>query len=253
MIIGSQLFRAQESSNTMAWAKEHIDDAQDGAVFLADILTRASGRDGRTWQWYPGQLAVTLLLKPSNLSKIHREDLSMRFNQLNMALILGLLEPLGGYGVALKWPNDLVFGDKKVGGMLMQLVWQDNWPKGVIVGFAVNINNIFDETDPLYPIATSLKMISKQDLNMRDMYKKMLASIDQWYEWWRLGKFDMIYKEWRKAQQYLGKTLTVHQKDGAVITGKFLQALPQGDIILEKAEGLQQIIPFCVVQEVKII
>jgi len=44
-----------------------------------------------------------------------------------MAIALGILEPLKKYGATLKWPNDFIINHKKVGGMLMQLVWHGTY------------------------------------------------------------------------------------------------------------------------------
>ena len=125
MVIGSKLYRTKVCADSMLWAKEHLADAPDGAVFLADELSKARGRSGRIWVCAPGQLAVTILLKPANFKTISHDNLGVRLNQLNMALSLGILAPLKEYGLGLKWPNDFISeaNNKKVGGMLMSVIW----------------------------------------------------------------------------------------------------------------------------------
>jgi len=113
MIVGSKIYHKSRCYNSIEWAKNEIDKAPDGAIFIADEHEYTRGRQGRIWKNYPGQLFITILLKPENLKDIEQQDLSVRLNQLSMALCLGILEPLKAYGVSLKWPNDFIFKEKK--------------------------------------------------------------------------------------------------------------------------------------------
>ncbi len=235
----------------MSWAKEHMLDAPDGAVFLADQIEQASGRQGRTWSLYPGQLPVTFILKPSLLTALSPEDLPIRLNQLNMAISLGILEPLKSYGVQLKWPNDFFAENKKVGGMIVHLVWHGSKPLGLVVGFAINVNNIFDEHDSLFTTATSLKTLTGIDQDIRALYKNILAHLNAWYASWQQEAFMDIYKTWKSNQAFLGKHLKIHQKDGSLVEGTAQQVLPNGDLLLIDQNKKQKIIAFYQVEEVK--
>lgn len=251
MVIGSQLYRFKECSDSMSWAKEHILDAPDGAVFLADTLTKAVGRQGRSWMLYPGQLLITLLLKPKLLREVGLDDVPVRLNQLNMALSLGIAQTLQSYGGGIKWPNDFVVQHKKVGGILSHVVWQNNFPVGIIVGFGINVNSQISPTDELYEYATSLAMVIGKDLDMRALYRDLLSQLDSAYALWSDQQFVQIYRIWKSFQVYLGKNLTIHKKDGAIISGVMSQVLPNGDMLLLSA-GKSQMIPFSIVSDVRV-
>jgi BirA family biotin operon repressor/biotin-[acetyl-CoA-carboxylase] ligase len=252
MTIGSKLYRTHTTDDSMAWAKEHIHTAPDGAIFLADQFTHAQGRQGRTWSVYPGQLMVTLVLKPAHLSAINKDDLSIRLNQLTMAISLGILDALKPYDVGLKWPNDFMTKGKKVGGVLMHVVWIGDQPLGAIVGFAINVNTEFPANDPLVTIATSLMAASGNEVPMRPLYKDILTHLDQWYRQWKDGAFMHIYKTWKQAQLFIGKSIQIHNKDGSVIEGTANQVMPNGDLMLATADKKQVVIPFYQVEEVHI-
>ena len=259
MIIGSKLYRTLQCADSMAWAKQNMATAPDGAVFLADKLTQAKGRGDRVWKIYDGQLNVTILLKPKILHGFASDDLPIRINQLNMAVSLGIYDAIKDFGVGIKWPNDFVIqseakvysgepinpdalssdkrANKKVGGVLFHLVWEDGVPVGIVCGFAINVNNIFDESDELFDIATSLAFVSGSNVEMRPLYKNLLISMNNYYKKWLTGNFDEIYKLWRKAQLYLGKTIKIHQKDGVITTGTMMQVLPNGDMLLIESSG----------------
>jgi BirA family transcriptional regulator, biotin operon repressor / biotin---[acetyl-CoA-carboxylase] ligase len=252
MTIGSKLYRTQTTDDSMAWAKEHIHTAPDGSVFLADQFTHAQGRQGRTWSIHPGQLLVTLLLKPAHLCAINKDDLAIRLNQLTMAMSLGILDALKPYGVGLKWPNDFMVHGKKVGGVLMHVVWIGEQPTGIVVGFAINVNTQFPATDPLAAIATSLFEATEQEVAMRPLYKDILTHLDAWYKQWKAGAFMHIYKTWKLAQLFIGKAIQIHNKDGSVVDGIAHQVMPNGDLILITSDKKQMVIPFYQVEEVHI-
>ncbi|KKQ33373.1 MAG: Biotin/acetyl-CoA-carboxylase ligase [candidate division TM6 bacterium GW2011_GWF2_37_49] len=252
-MIGSKLYRTKSCVDSIAWASQHLSDAPDGSVFLADRLESAHGRNGRIWLWQPGQLAVTIILKPKTFNLSSAEDLPIRLNQLNMAISLGIQTVLAEYGVGLRWPNDFVLNNKKVGGLLFKVVWENNFPAGIILGFGININNEFKPTDELFDIATSLKQEIGKDLDMRAIYKNLLHSMNEFYKKWQAGAFDEIYKSWRKAQLNLGKKLKINLTSSKTISGTMLQVMPNGDIILIDEAGKQQIIPFYTVQETLVV
>jgi BirA family transcriptional regulator, biotin operon repressor / biotin---[acetyl-CoA-carboxylase] ligase len=231
-MIGCKIYKKKICVNSLDWARENIKTAPHGAVFLSDTHEVARGRDGRLWQQYPGQLLVTVLLKPGFGS----------LTNLNMALTLGILQPLKKYGVGLKWPNDFILNNKKVGGMILESVWSGDELEGVILGFGLNVNNVFDSKDELSKIATSLVAHTKKQIDIEDLLKKLLVSLNVYCD-------KEVYKEWKSNQIYLNKKITVHKKDGTVVCGIAKDFLPNGDLVLCAGEK-EEIIPFYVVTSV---
>jgi BirA family biotin operon repressor/biotin-[acetyl-CoA-carboxylase] ligase len=252
MIIGSKLYRTQTTADSMGWARSLIHEAPDGAIFLADEYTNLRGRQGRTWCIMPGQLVVTMVLKPPLLKLMHSDDLSIRLNQLNMAISLGILDPLKKYGASLKWPNDVMLNQKKCGGQLLQVIWEGDIACGLVAGFALNVNNTFPPDHELFPIATSLTETTQLPIDMRGLYKEILIAIDAWYAAWQQMAFASIYKAWRDEQQYLGKSITVHQKNGSICSGIAQQVMPNGDLLITDDNKKQQSISFFQVEEVQL-
>ncbi len=163
---------------------------------------------------------------------------------------MGILEPISIYAIALKWPNDFIFEDKKLGGMLIQLVWNDQVPVGIMVGFALNCNNVFSENDPLFSLATSLCSIVGASVDMRALYKQILSQLDYWYACWRDEKFDIIYKQWKNSQAFIQQRITVHQHNGDVISGIMEQVLPYGDMVIKLDSGKQKTVSFYQIENV---
>lgn len=103
-------------------------------VCLAEYQTQGRGRRGRQWLSPPGagiwlSLAWQFDRPPDNLSAL--------------SLVAGLaarggLAELGVPGLLLKWPNDLVVGDEKLGGVLVEMRAEGNGPCLVVIGMGVN-------------------------------------------------------------------------------------------------------------------
>jgi BirA family biotin operon repressor/biotin-[acetyl-CoA-carboxylase] ligase len=104
-------------------------------VVLTDNQTNGRGRHGRTWQSPPGSglclsLAYTFASQPANLPA------------LTLAIGLGAiqaLESLGAIGAQLKWPNDLVANDGKLGGILTETQPHNSGAITVVTGVGINV------------------------------------------------------------------------------------------------------------------
>ena len=256
MLIGCRLYKAKVCSNSIAWAKENIDFAPDGSVFIVEKLTNAYGRNGRIWSIKPGQILITILLRPTKITSNnhYNNDITDTLNKLTMALCVGITNALETFNVGIKWPNDFIKNNKKVGGMVMHTVWENQKPKGIILGFGINVNTNFEINDPLHLTAGSLRMDDTNKIDENKVLKNILQSLDNFYKLWTEREYDLIYKQWRDKQLYIGKQVTIHQKDTKIITGIAKDVCKNGDLIFhERGKANEEIIPFCTVQDVVIV
>ena len=182
MALGSNVIRKDVCDNSMAWAREHLHTAPDGTLFVAQTLTAAKGQYDRVWQLRDGQLTLTLLLKPTK---------SEHLQVLNMAIALGIAGALG-QEITLKKPNDFIAHGKKLGGMLIEVVWTGKNLDGIILGFGLNINNRFEPGDPLEAIATSLCQVTTQSYDLAELTQATLDSLDYFYKRWQNDEHEVI-------------------------------------------------------------
>ncbi len=252
MIIGSKIYHEKKVYNSLDWAKENMDSAPDGSIFITDEHEFTRGRQNRSWIFDKEQLVVTLLLKPKILNNLTGEELVVKLNNLNMAISLGILENLAKFNINLKWPNDFNFNNFKVAGILSQAVWQGNKISGVIFGFAINTNNLIKNNN-LNLKAISLREISEKIVNKEILQNDILNSIDNFYKKWLNLEFDNIFKIWRDNLNYLkNKNITIHKFNGEIIAGKFINVLENGDMLFESENKIQEQISFNIVENVLI-
>lgn len=122
------------TTSTMDVAHElAADGALAGSVVLADEQTAGRGRAGKRWTSAPGQgVWVTTIERPRDAGAL--EVLSLR---IGLAAARAL-EPLAGRAIGIKWPNDLLVGGAKLGGILVEARWREGSPEWVAIGIGIN-------------------------------------------------------------------------------------------------------------------
>ena len=109
--------------------------APEGTAVVAAVQESGRGSRGRTWSSPPGGLWLSVLARPAEAGL---ELLSLRVG----LVVAGVLERLGvGGALRLKWPNDLMLGERKFGGVLCEARWQGAMPAWVTVGVGLNVAN----------------------------------------------------------------------------------------------------------------
>ena len=120
--------------------------AADGTVVVADEQTAGRGRMGRSWASAPGAgLWCSLLSRPAAAAGAAGDsvDEAAEHPQL-MSIRVGLavataLDAVAGRAVRLKWPNDLVLDNRKLGGILIESRWRGNRPDWTVIGVGINL------------------------------------------------------------------------------------------------------------------
>jgi BirA family transcriptional regulator, biotin operon repressor / biotin---[acetyl-CoA-carboxylase] ligase len=112
------------------------DGADAGTVVVAAEQTGGRGSRGRGWQSPPGGLWMSALFRPRVSSGV--ELLGLRIG-LAVAQAVEALSP--GLAVHIKWPNDLMIGDRKLGGILCEARWQGESLAWVVAGVGINVAN----------------------------------------------------------------------------------------------------------------
>jgi BirA family biotin operon repressor/biotin-[acetyl-CoA-carboxylase] ligase len=124
-----------ESTNTTA-LRLATEGAPEWSVVVAGHQTGGRGRLGRTWVSEPGQaLLCSVVLRPEGLSPD-------RAGLLTLLAGVAMVEAARvGFGVTAgcKWPNDIMVGEKKAGGLLAESLVEDGRLSAVVIGAGVNV------------------------------------------------------------------------------------------------------------------
>ncbi len=142
-----------DSTNNYAMRLIDADKAAEGLTILARGQTAGRGQRGRTWEDTPGDsLLMSVLLRPSYA--LTEQALFLAASATAIADCLQ--EILPDCPVSIKWPNDIVLGDKKAGGILIENVVRGTAWQWAVVGLGLNLNQ--QEFRPSLSHATSLRI-----------------------------------------------------------------------------------------------
>ena len=121
--------------------------AAEGTAVIAGEQLEGRGSRGRSWHSPPGGLWLSMLFRPAGCAV---EVMSLRVG----LAVAEALDDLVPHPVQLKWPNDLMLGERKVGGILCEARWQGHTLGWVAVGVGMNVRNAVPQE--LTEVATAL-------------------------------------------------------------------------------------------------
>ena len=150
------------------------DGAPHGSVYFADAQTAGRGRGGHAWHSTACEgLYVSVLLRPRFPAR--------RLPLLPLAAGLAAAEAVHattGLHADLRWPNDLLIGERKTGGILMEAHTERNAVAYVAVGIGINVHQRAFEEGLSTP-ATSLDLESGQTISRQELLVALLKSLER--------------------------------------------------------------------------
>jgi len=160
-----------DSTNNYAMGQVHAGLARHGAGWFARAQTAGRGQRGKSWVAGPGlNIALSVALQPALVSIQQPFVLSAAV----AAICFDFFNGYAGAGTAIKWPNDIYFGDRKAGGILIENVFQGSEWKWAVAGMGININQMaFNDH---LKNAVSLQQISGRAYDVEQLAAALHAS-----------------------------------------------------------------------------
>lgn len=193
-IIGSKRISVPQcnSTNTLLAQLDAKGRLEAGTVLTTENQMAGRGQAGNQWLSESSQnLTFSFLLRPSTIPPSQVFDLTV-------AVALGAaeaLENLSGLEITVKWPNDLLVQNRKLGGILIENQIQGTTWAQAIVGIGLNIN----QKKFLVPQATSLGLETNSHYSRQTVLDLVLAKIDAQlialFQHEREKLYDMYYKK----------------------------------------------------------
>ncbi len=207
------VFQSLTSTQSELIGKENL---QHGEVFVTEFQSAGRGRIDRTFEATESSaLLFSLYLEPKRNK--------MEWSAIPLLAGLSLVNALSNLDekleTNLKWPNDLLIGERKVAGILAEAR-----PDGVIVGIGLNVEMVKSELP--VPTATSLKLENFAELNRNVILSEILTNLALTIELWESGS-NIGFEQYRQVSSTLGKEVEVH--------------LPSGEIISSRATGITDV------------
>lgn len=236
LFVGQNLVTIKQVDSTNSFLKNLLSNSKpvpEGTVIMAEEQYAGRGQQQNTWHSEPGKnLTFSLLLKPHFLSVGDQFD-------LNRAASLGVydaLKPILGDQLKIKWPNDIYYSDRKLGGMLIENTIQGGQLKDSVIGIGLNINQ---ENFPSGASnATSVKQILQKDYDLTLLLSEICKYIEVYYLKLKAGQIDFVRKAYLSRLYWLNEVKNFESNDG-VFNGTVKNVLPNGLLVIEDTNGRQ--------------
>jgi BirA family biotin operon repressor/biotin-[acetyl-CoA-carboxylase] ligase len=247
-LIGSEILVFEETASTND-VVEHLakSGAREGLVVFAESQTRGRGRRGRSWSSPRGKgLWFSVLLRPTL-----PPSSASRITVAASVAVARAIRQLCRVDARIKWPNDVIIGSRKVGGILTELQVEADEILIAILGIGIDVNcEQNDFPQDVRQLATSLKLESGTGQDRVALVARVLAALDECYQL-ALTDFETIADEWAKLCTTLGRhiVVTMGQRriegfaqaldgDGALLlrcdSGQ-MERILGGDLVVERA------------------
>jgi BirA family biotin operon repressor/biotin-[acetyl-CoA-carboxylase] ligase len=206
--------------------------AEDGTLVWVREQLKGRGRLGRPWASPPGNLYLSLVLRP--------DCTAAEAAQLGFVAALGIGDGVGSVAppmieVRYKWPNDVLFNGRKGAGILLESRMS---PAGglewLVLGLGINVASFPEDTD--FP-ATSLRFEgAPPDLDEVDLLEAFARHFLAWVNRWLEDGFGPIRETWLHHAQGLGESIEV-RLPGETLRGTFRDLDEGGALRLERPDG----------------
>jgi BirA family biotin operon repressor/biotin-[acetyl-CoA-carboxylase] ligase len=206
------------------------DDLPEGFVVLAEKQTQGKGMGKNSWESEPGKnLTFSLLLRPSFLEA---ENMFL----ISKVVSLGIIDYLNSIDecFTIKWPNDIYYCNKKVGGILIENQIQGSTINYSVIGIGLNVNQEIFTSDAPNPI--SLKTIFGKSFNTKECLQNLTNQIGIWYDMLADGFIDNINQRYFD-HLFHHKEYHDFKANNELFVAKIKHVENDGQLILKTAQG----------------
>jgi len=206
---------------------------ESGTVIIADSQARGRGRMGRVWISPPGtNIYMSAVLKP---------EIAVRNAAfLTVAAALACAHALrgeAGLNVNIRWPNDLMVCDKKIGGILTEIRSGHDEINFAVIGIGINVNSWGkDFPEELADIATSVKEVTGRYFSRSKIIAQILNELERWYKKLTVDGSFLLLEEWKRLSCTIGKVVRI-TLCSEVISGIAEDIDEEGMLVLRLASG----------------
>lgn len=169
---------AIDSTNDFLKALANTEELDNFTIVTAENQTKGKGQMGAKWQSEAGKnLIMSALVKDFLFENEKVFDL----NIIVSLSVIGILKSLDISNLSIKWPNDIMSYNKKIGGILIENTIKSDGRIVSVVGIGLNVNQTtFDEL----PNASSLALISGKTFDKDNLCSLITEKIQEKIESW---------------------------------------------------------------------
>ena len=223
---GLSVHRAIDSTNS--WLQARSGSLPAPYACLSEHQLAGRGRRGRVWEDGTGRDICLSLLWRFGVAEARAQGLSLAIG----VGVARALEATGASGIGLKWPNDIVWQDRKLGGILIEgSVSGRHWV--VIAGVGINVHPAA-EPDPRAP-RVHLASIPGALVSRNDLAARLIAEISAECARYETRGAGPAIEEWKRLDAMRGRPVRVDRPGGEV--GGIARGVDEAGELLVEVNG----------------
>lgn len=237
LFVGQNLIKLKEVDSTNNFLKKLLSNSEplaEGTVIMAGHQFAGRGQQESIWQTEAGKnISTSIFLKPSFL------PLNKQF-YLNIVVSLGVRDALSQFipeGIKVKWPNDIYYLNKKLGGILIENTLTGSSIKSSVIGIGLNINQQHFKAD-LEQKAVSAFQILNKETPIEAVMEKIFVYIEKYYLILRERKYNILQNDYF-TKLYNFNILASYKQNGEIFEGTIKGVEDAGFLIMETNKGLR--------------
>jgi len=206
-----------------------LDGEPEGSVVCAEEQAKGKGRLGRVWTSSKSKgIYMSIILRPN----IFPTD-AAKLTLLSAVAVCEAIRNVIDLQVSIKWPNDVLLGDKKIAGILTELNAETERVRFIVIGIGINVNT---PVSVLPENATSLKKELGKKISRVVLVQEVLQCLEKWYGNMQLEGFSPMIEQWKVFSCTLGKRVRV-TNPGGDIEGEAVDLDEYGGLIVRSKQG----------------
>lgn len=224
---------AIDSTNSYLRQMSKKEDLGKWAVVTAEFQSKGRGQKGAIWQSERGKNLICSILV--ELKELKAKDQFL----LNCAVSLGIFNALMTFHLPklrIKWPNDIMSGSKKIGGILIENTLMGDEINQTIIGIGINVNQNSFSKD--LPVAVSVKQLIGKEIDRDALLQEIIVSIQRQFELISQHKYDEL---WQAYDQHLFRKNKAHMfedKQGQRFMGIIKGVSQKGLLLVQDKQEL---------------
>jgi len=225
------VFDSIDSTNTRASQLILQKEVPEGSVVIAGYQQSGRGQRGTVWQSAAGEnLLMSVVLYPGFI-------VAPKIFALNQAVALAVYDTIAEITtekIHIKWPNDIMVSDKKIGGILIENSFRGADITSTLAGVGLNVNQ--KKFDDFNLRATSLALLTNNIFDISQLAKSLHNKIEFWYDALKQKNYQLI-DEFYHGRLYRLNEFSKYKIKNETYLGTIRGVDDTGKLLFEKESG----------------
>lgn len=224
-----------ESTNTYAMGMLRNVNVMEGTVVYTDHQSRGKGQRGASWNSaVASNITASVILRPAFLESGESFFLS-KISALALYDVLTDVLNSSQYDIKIKWPNDMLVDSRKIAGILIENTYNQQQIQYSVMGIGLNVNQA--DFGPLSGIATSLKLLTGQQHDRKEVLEKLCRYLEKWYLLLKSGNSAQIREAYLGKLKGINTVMTFQTPGNETFRAKMVDVNREGKLCLEMPDS----------------